>query len=105
MEYKLEGGSPYEQVAQHQAALIALYDIPEGTRFPLIHTYFSRDLKNRVEDSSGWIFSQGGPTYIAYRPLAPGVWKPVDWTDSLKKGLGGYFSATANPKSGFEALV
>ncbi|MBE36260.1 MAG: hypothetical protein CMI16_12030 [Opitutaceae bacterium] len=105
LEDKLEGGSPYEQVAQHQAALIALYDIPEGTRFPLIHTYFSRDLKNRVEDSSGWIFSQGGPTYMAYRPLAPGVWKPVDWTDSLKKGLGGYFSATANPKSGFEALV
>jgi len=105
LEDKLEGGSPYEQVEQHRAALIALYDIPAGTRFPLIHTYFSRDLKHRIEDDSGWIFAQGGPTYIAYRPLAPGVWKPVDWTDSMKKGLGGYFSAGSNPKSGFEALV
>jgi len=105
LEDKLEGGSPYEQVEQHQAALIALYDIPEGTRFPLIHTYFSRDLKQRIEDPSGWIFAQGGPTYIAYRPLAPGVWKPVDWTNSMKKGLGGYFTADSNPKAGFEPLV
>ncbi len=105
LEDKLEGGSPYEHVVQHEAALIALYDVPEGTRFPLIHTYFSRDLKNRVEDSSGWIFAQGGPTYIAYRPLAPGVWKPVDWTDSMKKGMGRYFSTDSNPKTGFEPLV
>lgn len=104
-EDKLEGGSPYEWVSQHKAALIALYDIPEGTRFPLIHTYFSRDLKNRKEDPSGWIFAQGGPTYIAYRPLAPGVWKPLDWTGLLKSGAGSYFTATAHPKSGFKPLA
>ncbi len=104
-EDKLEGGSPYEQIFQHKAALIALYDIPEGTRFPLIHTFFSRDLKNREENASGWIFAQGGPAYIAYRPLAPGEWKPVDWTGLLKSGAGNYFSATLSPTSGFEPLA
>jgi len=89
---KLEGGSPHEQVFQHEAALVALYDIPEGTRFPLIHTLFSRDLKHREEDSSGWIFAQGGPIYIGYRPFAPGEWKPVDWTGLLQSGAGAWFS-------------
>lgn len=89
---KLEGGSPYEQVFQHKASLIALYDIPEGNRFPHILTLFSRDLENRIEDPSGWIFAQGGPIYIAYRPFAPGEWRPVDWTGLLKGGAGGWFS-------------
>ncbi len=97
-EDKLQGGSPYEQVFQHETALIALYDIPKDARFPLIHTFFSRDLKQREEDSSGWIFAQGGPVYIAYRPFAPGEWKPVDWTGLLKSGAGGFVS------TGFAAL-
>lgn len=91
-EDKLEGGSPYEQIFQHKAALIALYDIPPDSRFPLINTYFSRDLENLDEHASGWIFAQGGPIYIAYRPFAPGEWKPLDWTGLLKSGAGGWFS-------------
>lgn len=89
---KLEGGSPYEQIFQHESTLIALYDIPEGNRFPHIQTLFTRDLQYRSEDDSGWIFAQGGPVYIAYRPLAPGEWRPVDWTGLLKGGAGGWFS-------------
>ncbi|MFO7726409.1 MAG: hypothetical protein R6V45_12780, partial [Oceanipulchritudo sp.] len=89
---KLEGGSPHEQVFQHTSTLIALYDIPEGNRFPHILTLFSRDLENRLEDPSGWIFARGGPVYIAYRPFAPGEWRPVDWTGLLKGGAGGWFS-------------
>ncbi|MCH6258712.1 hypothetical protein MLD52_19285 [Puniceicoccaceae bacterium K14] len=89
---KLEGGSPYEHVVQDESTLIALYDIPEGTRFPLINTLFSRDLKHRIEDYSGWIFGQGGPVYVAYRPLAPGEWREVDWTGLLKSGAGAWFS-------------
>lgn len=77
---KLASGSPYEQVMQNGTAIIALYDIPEGTRFPHITTFFSRDLERTVADDSGWIFTRGGPVYIAYRPFAPGVWKPNDWT-------------------------
>lgn len=89
---KLEGGSPYEQIFQHRATLIALYDIPEHSRFPHISTLFTRDLEDRIEDSSGWIFAKGGPVYIAYRPFQPGQWKPVDWTGLLKGGAGGWFS-------------
>ena len=105
-EDKLEGGSPYEQVFQHESTLIALYDIPEGTRFPSISTLFSRDINRRVEDESGWIFGQGGPVYIAYHPFAPGEWKPVDWTGLLKGGAGAWFSTGFKELSeGSECLV
>ena len=89
---KLPSGSPFEQVYQHGAALVALYDIPPGTRFPLVTVFFSRDLTHTEEDASGWIFAQGGPTYIAYRPFAAGEWKPSDWTGLLAQGAGGFIS-------------
>lgn len=89
---KLTGGSPYEQVFQAGTALIALYDIAPGARFPHIITFFSRDLTGVDEDKSGWIFAQGGPVYIAYRPFAPGEWKPYDWTGLLRNGAGGFIS-------------
>ncbi|HTO04740.1 MAG TPA: hypothetical protein VL069_13605, partial [Opitutus sp.] len=88
----LPGGSPYEQIFQHQTALIGLYDLPAGNRFPHVTTFFSRDLVNTTEDPSGWIFAQGGPVYIAFRPLAPGTWKPNDWTGLLRTGAGGWVS-------------
>lgn len=94
-EDKLPSGSPYEQVFQHGSALIALYDLPAGNRFPHITTFFSRDLVHTEEDRSGWIFTQGGPVYIAYRPFAPGVWKPNDWTGLLAGGAGGFISTGA----------
>lgn len=68
------------------------YDIPVGTRFPLVTVFFSRDLTQVDEDASGWIFAQGGPTYIAYRPFAAGEWKPNDWTGLLRGGAGGFIS-------------
>lgn len=95
-EDKLPSGSPYEQIFQHGTALIALYDMPAGNRFPHITTFFSRDLENTMEDASGWIFTQGGPIYIAYRPFAPGVWKKNDWTGLLAGGAGGWVSTGAN---------
>jgi hypothetical protein len=92
-EDKLPGGSPYEQVFQHGTALIALYDLPPGNRFPHIITFFSRDLVNTTEDPSGWIFAVGGPVYIAYRPFSPGVWKPNDWTNLLGNDTAGFIGA------------
>ncbi|BDC52417.1 hypothetical protein F183_A47320 [Bryobacterales bacterium F-183] len=71
------GGSPYEQIIQDQDTVIALYDIPAGTRFPHIHGFFSKDLLQLKEDPSGWIFAQGGDTYLAYFPLAPYQWKQM----------------------------
>lgn len=72
---KILGGSPYEKVFQDVDTVIALYDIPEGTRYPRINGFFSKDLVNVTEDKSGWIFAQGGSAYIAYRPLAPYHWE------------------------------
>lgn len=105
-EDKLEGGSPYEQIFQHESTLVALYDIPKDARFPLINTLFSRDVNRRVEDGSGWIFGQGGPIYIAYRPFAAGEWKSVDWTNLLKGGAGAWFSTGfAELSEGSECFV
>jgi hypothetical protein len=67
---KLLGGSRFEQVFQDLDTIIALYDISPGTRFPHINGFFSKDLVNLTVDASGWIFAQGGNTYLAYRPLA-----------------------------------
>jgi len=86
---KLPGGSPYEQVVQNGPALIALQDIPPTAAFHHTTLFFSRDLAETVEDPSGWIFSQGGPVYIATRPFVKGQWKPNDWTGFLGRGGGG----------------
>lgn len=86
---KLPGGSPYEQVMQSGPALIALQDIPASAAFHHTTLFFSRDLKETVEDASGWIFARGGPAYIAYRPFVTGEWKPNDWTGFLARGGGG----------------
>ena len=86
---KLPGGSPYDQVVQSGTALIALQDIPADALFKHVTLFFSRDLTATVEDPSGWIFSQGGPVYIAVRPLVAGEWRPNDWTGFLANGAGG----------------
>lgn len=75
---KLLGGSPYEQLFQDRDTVIALYDIAPGARFPHINGFFSKDLSMIVEDPSGWIFARGGDAWIAYRPLAPYSWKPIE---------------------------
>jgi hypothetical protein len=76
---KILGGSPYEKLFQDQDTLIALYNIAPETRFPHVNGFFSKDLKEVVEDESGWIFMRGGDsTYIACRPLQPYVWKPIN---------------------------
>ncbi len=72
------GGSPYEQIYQQDDTIIALYDIIEGTKHEHINGFFSKDLARLEEDESGWIFVQGGNAYIAYFPLAPYEWKPLE---------------------------
>jgi hypothetical protein len=90
---KLVGGSPYEQILQDQDSVIALYDIPPGTRFPHINGFFSKDLAEVREDASGWIFARGGDALIACRPLQPYTWKPIDgggrrlFSPYLKNGI------------------
>ncbi|MBI1788026.1 MAG: hypothetical protein HYR60_10825 [Acidobacteria bacterium] len=74
---KFLGGSRYEQIFQDLDTVIALYDIPPGTRYPHINGFFSKDLSKLVEHPSGWIFVQGGQASIAYYPLAPYEWRPI----------------------------
>ena len=90
---KFNGGSPFEQIVQDQDALIALYDIAPGARFPHINGFFSKDLAETIEDPSGWIFVRGGDALIACRPLQPHVWKPIEgggrrlFSPYLKNGM------------------
>ena len=73
---KLVGCSPYEKVFQHGDTIVALYDIPPGTRFEQVNGFFSKDLENLTEDESGWIFARGGNAYLAYFPMADYRWEP-----------------------------
>src|SRR5690606_33629714 len=75
---KLLGGSPFEQIFQQDDTVISLSDIPAGTNFEHVNGFFSKDLARLEEDASGWIFAQGGRAYLAYRPLAPYEWRPID---------------------------
>jgi hypothetical protein len=90
---KFVGGSPYEKIFQDQDSLIALYDIPPGTRFPHVNGFFSKDLAGLREDPSGWIFARGGDALIACRPLQPYFWAPIDggarrlFSPYLKNGM------------------
>jgi hypothetical protein len=74
---KFSGGSPYEKIFQDRDTVIVLYDIPDGARFPHINGFFSKDLREVVEDKSGWIFARGGDALIACRPLQPYSWRPI----------------------------
>ena len=79
---KWVSGSEHEQVFQEKDALIALYDIPKGTRYSRVDAFFSRFLEEKDEADSGWIFVRGGNAFIAYRPLAEHSWveeKDGDW--------------------------
>jgi hypothetical protein len=77
-EDKLLGGSPYEQIFQQDDTVISLTDVPVGANFELVNGFFSKDLAKLEEDATGWIFVQGGNAYIAYRPLAPYEWRPLE---------------------------
>ncbi|MFN0168210.1 MAG: WD40/YVTN/BNR-like repeat-containing protein [Bryobacteraceae bacterium] len=97
---KLLGGSPYEQVFQDQDTVIALYNIPPGTRWPHINGFFSKDLARLEEHPSGWIFCQGGEAYMAYRPLAPYEWRAIDYHNLLPVNEGGKRLSSPHLKNG-----
>ena len=109
---KWTGASPFEHVFQHEDAVVVLYDIPPGTRFPHVSGYFSRHLSPMVEDESGWILARGGETLIAYLPLAPYDWREEPGGDrrlhspNLKNGaVVQVASASAYTFDGFQSAV
>jgi hypothetical protein len=101
---KVVGSSPYERIFQDLDTVVALYDIAPGERFPHINGFFSKDLQQVTEDASGWIFAQGGQTYLAYRPLAPYHWIPYlhyngGWA-KVQQDLGGRLLTSPHLKNG-----
>lgn len=108
-EDKFLGGSPHEQIMQDLDTVIALYDIPAGTRYPHINGFFSKDLSRLEEHPSRWIFAQGGDTYIAWYPLAPYEWRPLEkggkrlFSPHLKNGAV-VQAAAVSEFAGFEAF-
>lgn len=77
-EEKLLGGSPFEQIFQQDDTVISLTAVPPGEKYPQVNGFFSKDLARLEEDASGWLFAQGGRAYLAYRPLAPYEWRPLE---------------------------
>jgi hypothetical protein len=102
---KILGGSPYERVFQDFDTVIALYDIPEGTRYPRVNGFFSKDLVDVTEDGSGWIFARGGNTYLAYRPLAAFRWEHLLGYKQLPSTGGYKWERVDNGDKGDRLLV
>ncbi|MFZ1729716.1 MAG: hypothetical protein WBQ23_06575 [Bacteroidota bacterium] len=75
---KTVGGSPYEDVFQYKNTLIALYDIGEVSRFPVIAGFFPPKTKSLELDSlrGHWITINTGDVYLAVYPL--GSYRLVD---------------------------
>jgi hypothetical protein len=106
---KFTGGSPFEQVFQQDDALIALYNIPEGERYPHINAFFPKDLTKREVDASGWIFMQGGDAFMAFYPLQPYEWTTLPSGDIYWKSphlKNGYIfqAASATEFASFDAF-
>lgn len=90
---KWTGGSAHEQIYQEDDALIALYNVPKGTKHEFVSGFFSRNLDEMVEDASGWIFNRAGSTYFAVYPLMKYTWVEDDtrarrlWSPAGKAGF------------------
>ncbi|MCB2204143.1 hypothetical protein KQI65_05290 [bacterium] len=91
---KMVGGSPFEDVFQHRNTLIALYDLEEVKRFPLIIGYLPADPRDMRVDTlkSGWISINTGDVYIGMYPLkkfriADSQGKPLFVSNELRNGV------------------
>ncbi len=73
---KWASGSPYEKTFQHKNAIIDLCNVPKGKLYEELDAHFPKDLEEKIEHPSGWIFCNTGPVYIAYYPF-----KPYEWVD------------------------
>lgn len=100
---KWTGGSPHEQVFQHRGCVIALYDIPPGTRWPHVSAFFSKDLRQREESADGWIFARGGDAFIAVYPLAEYTWRREE--DEWQSGEFNHRLHSPHLKNGFVVQV
>ena len=89
---KWNSSSPYEQTFQHENAIIVLYRIDKNANHQHVDGFFPKNLDERIEHQSGWIFCRAGSVYVAFFPLRPYEWieEKVDWrwrSTGLKNGI------------------
>ena len=89
---KWNSSSPYEQTFQHNNAIIVLYNIDKDANHQHIDGFFPKNLDERIEHPSGWIFCRAGSVYVALFPLRPYEWieENIDWrwrSTALKNGI------------------
>jgi hypothetical protein len=94
---KWTGGSPFERVYQHRNVVVALYDIPPGTRFPHVSGFVSRRLAVLADEASGWFVAYGDNVRIGCYPLAPFEWRDEEGGDKRM--------FTAHAKCGFVVVA
>jgi hypothetical protein len=70
---KLTSASPYEQIVQHEGELLALYQVPEGERFPHV-TLYVPDCLTVTEGDDGWSRGQDGDCSFAWFACQEGAW-------------------------------
>jgi hypothetical protein len=66
-------GSPYEDLMQHDTAVIDLYDIPANSERQHINGFFPHIIAERRE-AGGWIFARVDEIYFAVWTSVPGQW-------------------------------
>lgn len=72
---RLFGASPYEQMMQHESAIIVLYRIPPEDRAPYVHLYLPKGMP--WIEREGWILGDGGGFYVGIRPIGEYRWLEI----------------------------
>lgn len=72
---RLFGASPFEQMAQHESAILVAYRIPADDRAPYVHLYLPREMVWVEQD--GWLLGDGGGFYVGIRPFTPYHWMEI----------------------------
>ena len=89
---KWTGGSPFEQVFQHENCIVALYNIPAESRFPFVSMFLSSGL-GAPDSVRGWSVFRVERVYVAVFALAPFTATAVEGghrrlhANSLKNGV------------------
>jgi hypothetical protein len=92
-EDKWVGSSPYEKLFQYKNTMIGLYDFSsKDVIYKHYNGFFSKDLLERIEDPSGWIFCRSPYVYFAFYPL-----QPYEWIEEQN----GWKLRSVNEKNGF----
>jgi hypothetical protein len=91
--------SAFEQVFQKENVLLALYQVPEGERYPHVSLYWPKCLERHEE--GGWWFGRDGEFFLACFAAQPGKWTEHEdhWRFRSPAGRAG-FVVIARPCGG-----